>query len=196
MADDDQPSIDAEPAADAASPPPEGTHRPYRWGGMKLITQLGIPLVALALGIAVIAGGGALGGGDDSGGGGVAEPSAIAADDVCEEAFEQARQIARDPKLAPGRAEWAAVVEVLRETARDLQETDSPDLAPPFALEADALGDLVAAYGGGRRRLIRLASAELREASTQARKAALTEGQRICARLARAAGAPSRVRGR
>jgi hypothetical protein len=192
MAEDDEPSIDAEPAADAASPPPEGAHRPYRWTGLKLITQLGVPLVALAVGIAVVAGGGLGGGGDD------AEPSptiGLQADDVCIGAFGQARQIVRDPELPPGRGEWAALPDVLRDTAQRLEESDSPDLAPAFAEQADALDDLVAVYEA-RPRLIRLARSRLRDASREAEAASLNEGERSCARLARAAGAPSRVRGR
>jgi hypothetical protein len=193
MAEDDEPSIDAEPGADAASPPPEGAHRPYRWSGLKLITQLGVPLVALAIGITVVAGGGGLGGDDNSGGG--SPTIGLEADDVCIEAFGQARQIVRDPELPPGRGEWAALPEVLRDTAQRLEESDSPDLAPAFAEQADALDDLVAAYKA-RPRMVRLARSRLRLASTEAEAASLNEGEMSCARLARAAGAPSRVRGR
>ena len=192
MAEDDEPSIDAEPAGDAASPPPEGAHQPYRWSGLKLITQLGVPLVALAIGISVVAGSG---GGDADEGGGGSPTIGLEADDVCIEAVGQARQVVRDPELPPARGEWAALPEVLRDTAQRLEESDSPDLAPPFAEQADALDDLVAAYEA-RPRLIRLARARLGDASREAEAASLNEGERSCARLARAAGAPSRVRGR
>jgi hypothetical protein len=194
MAEDDEPNIDVGQAADAATPLPEGAHQPSPWKGLTLIAQLGVPLAVLAIGIGLLAGlgpDGLLGGGDEENS---AAPALAEADEVCREAFQQARQIARDPELSPGLGEWAALPEVLRDVAQRLRETDSPGLAPAFAEEADALDDLVASYEAGPLRRIRLARSRLREASTEAKNASLSEGQRSCARLARTAGALSRAK--
>ncbi len=183
MAEDNESIASAGEAANAGEPlPSQGGNRPSPWKGWTLIAQLAVPLVALAIVIAVVAGGSNYEG-DDSGGGVSATDDGSGgyeSDGICEEALARARRILRnrDPVLG-----LSGVAQVLSDTAGQIASS-SATLADEFADEASALEDLTLAYQAGDRLRMRVAEQQLREAARRAKLVARSQGARHCGRLA------------
>jgi hypothetical protein len=187
MAEDDESTSNAEEGAEVVDHGPTAGAGP-RWKGWKLVTQLTVPLLVLAIAFGVVVGGtdGLLGGGTD----GEREaptsaPSVRPAEEICEQAVRRLEQVLHKPREPDPIVQLMKATEVLSLAAERLEETPSLELARVFSGYAGALEDLTRAEAARNRKLIPAAEARLRESSRRAERVARSEAAPACVRLAR-----------
>jgi hypothetical protein len=144
--------------------PSSAEPRPSPWTSWTLVTTLAVPLVALAIGAALIV---TLK--DGSGGGGGDAYVASEPDEICRFYLAQAKALEKRDGEALGPDRWAYQLE---SAADDPGFSDAPDLAVALRRQAAAL------RSGNRQRALRMAS--------KAADIARHRGLQPCARLARA----------